>query len=140
MTFLQDIVLLRNLVKNMFGIHSYVGEKLNRFLELLYIESDENIVEWGVSNQVMFASSSDSIYYLDPYNLEVFQKIQKDLISYRETNNALLLRPIIRNTLVLYMRESLAEKEVVNQGIKNYNEWREFLKNNSLENEVFVLV
>ncbi len=38
------------------------------------------------------------------------------------------------------MRESLAEKEVVNQGITNYNEWREFLQNNSLENEAFVLV
>ena len=49
------------------------------------------LLNGGVSNQVMFASPSDSIYYLDPYSFEVFQKIQEDLISYRKTNNAFLL-------------------------------------------------
>ena len=111
----------------MIRIDQYVREKLNIFAELLYIESDNNVFEWGVVNSVLMINEK-SQYFLDPYNINIFHEIRDSVLLYRQNSDEILLRAAIRNSLVLYIREMTAERFAIISRCITLEEWKSLIE------------
>lgn len=116
---------------------------------MLYKENyeDHTIINDGLILQLNIALGDNTVYFLDPYNNKVKQKINDDIKQYAKQRNesteveTSLTKRILRNSFILCMREMLAEREVTNKKVEDVIKWNEILKKEPsiLKNEEFIL-